>query len=49
MAIQTEHSLQLGVEIKKKLKEFDLDISFRRRKRVSGYFRSFRLWKEYDS
>ena len=28
MAIQTEHSLQLGVEIKKKLKEFDLDISF---------------------
>ena len=48
MAIQTEHSLQLGVEIKKKLKEFDLDI-IQRRKRVSGYFRSFRLWKEYDS
>ena len=29
MAVQTEHSLRLGVEIKKKLKEFDLDISFR--------------------
>ena len=28
MAVQTEHSLRLGVEIKKKLKEFDLDISF---------------------
>ncbi len=28
MAIQTEHSLRLGVEIKKKLKEFDLDVSF---------------------
>ena len=28
MAVQTEHSLQLGVEIKKKLKEFDLDVSF---------------------
>ena len=23
MAVQTEHSLRLGVEIKKKLKEFD--------------------------
>ena len=49
MAIQTEHSLRLGVEIKKKLKEFDLDISFERRKRLSGYFRTFRLWKEHDS
>ena len=28
MAVQTEHSLRLGVEIKKKLKEFDLDVSF---------------------
>ena len=27
MAVQTEHSLRLGVEIKKKLKEFDLDVS----------------------
>ena len=28
MAVQTEHSLRLGVEIKKKLKEFGLDVSF---------------------
>ena len=28
MSVQTEHSLRLGVEIKKKLKEFDLDVSF---------------------
>lgn len=49
MAIQTEHSLQLGVEIKKKLKEFDLDISFSAGKGCLGILRSFRLWKEYDS
>lgn len=36
MALETEHRLLLGVEIKKKLKEFSLELSFEAEKGCLG-------------
>ena len=36
MALETEHRLLLGVEIKKKLKEFSLELSFEAEKGSGG-------------
>ena len=36
MAIETEHRLRLGVEIRKQLREFPLDVSFTAAKGCMG-------------